>query len=87
MYVNQKDGSNETHIWKLLAVLLAFTLIAAACGDDDDVTLLLVEQNADMALAHCKRFCVIRNVEIALEGVSDDYVDDPTPLQSAYLGV
>jgi len=60
MYVNQEDGSNETHIWKLLAALLAFTLIAAACGDDDDVTLLLVEQNADMALAHCKRFCVIR---------------------------
>ena len=23
-------------IWKLLAVLTAFTLIAAACGDDDD---------------------------------------------------
>lgn len=24
------------HLWRLLAVLLAFTLVAAACGDDDD---------------------------------------------------
>ncbi len=53
----------------------------------DDVTLLLVEQNASMALAHCKRFYVIRNGEIALEGASDDYRDNHTALQSAYLGI
>ena len=53
----------------------------------DDVTLLLVEQNASMALAHCKRFYVIRNGEIALEGASEDYRDNPTALQSAYLGI
>lgn len=53
----------------------------------DDVTLFLVEQNANMALAHCQRFYVIRNGEVALEGASADYVDNPTALQSAYLGV
>lgn len=53
----------------------------------DDVTLLLVEQNAGMALAHCSRFYVIRNGELALEGRAEDYVDDPAALQSAYLGI
>lgn len=53
----------------------------------DDVTLLLVEQNAGMALAHCERFYVIRNGELALEGRAEDYRDDPAALQSAYLGV
>jgi branched-chain amino acid transport system ATP-binding protein len=53
----------------------------------DDVTLLLVEQNAGMALANCKRFYVIRNGELALEGNAAEYRDDPTALQSAYLGV
>ena len=53
----------------------------------DDITLLLVEQNANMALSHCERFYVIRNGEIALEGASADYINNPTALQSAYLGV
>jgi len=53
----------------------------------EDVTLLLVEQNAGLALAHCSRFYVIRNGEVALEGNSEDYRDDPTKLQSAYLGI
>lgn len=53
----------------------------------EDVTLLLVEQNAGLALAHCSRFYVIRNGEVALEGDSADYRHDPTLLQSAYLGV
>ena len=53
----------------------------------DDVTLLLVEQNAGMALAHCKRFYVIRNGELALEGAADEYRDNQAALQKAYLGV
>ena len=53
----------------------------------DDVTLLLVEQNAGMALSHCERFYVIRNGELALTGNADDYIDDQAALQSAYLGV
>jgi branched-chain amino acid transport system ATP-binding protein len=53
----------------------------------DDVTLLLVEQNAGLALKYCSRFYVLRNGELALEGNAADYRDDPTSLQSAYLGV
>ncbi len=51
-----------------------------------EVSLLLVEQNAGMALAHCSRFYVIRNGDLVLEGASEDYRDDPTRLQPAYLG-
>lgn len=53
----------------------------------NDVTLLLVEQNAGLALAHSDRFYVIRNGDLALAGQSADYRDDPTQLQSAYLGI
>lgn len=52
-----------------------------------DVTLLLVEQNAGMALAHCSRFYVIRNGELALTGDSIEYRDNPAALQPAYLGI
>ena len=52
-----------------------------------DVTLLLVEQNAGLALKYCSRFYVLRNGELVLEGNAADYRDDPTSLQSAYLGV
>jgi branched-chain amino acid transport system ATP-binding protein len=51
-----------------------------------EVSLLLVEQNAGMALAHCSRFYVIRNGDLVLEGNSEEYRDDPTKLQPAYLG-
>ena len=53
----------------------------------EDVTLLLVEQNAGMALAHCSRFYVIRNGELALHGDAADYRDNPAALQPAYLGI
>ena len=51
-----------------------------------EISLLLVEQNAGMALAHCSRFYVIRNGDLVLEGDSEEYRDDPTRLQPAYLG-
>lgn len=53
----------------------------------EDVTLFLVEQNAGLALAHCERFYVIRNGEVALEGAAAEYRDNQAALQSAYLGV
>lgn len=53
----------------------------------EDVTLLLVEQNAGLALKYCSRFYVLRNGELVLESNSEDYKDNPTALQSAYLGV
>lgn len=34
----RQHGSARSALWKLLAVLLAFSLLAAACGDDDDDT-------------------------------------------------
>ena len=51
-----------------------------------EISLLLVEQNACMALAHCSRFYVIRNGDLVLAGDSEEYRDDPTRLQPAYLG-
>ena len=51
-----------------------------------EISLLLVEQNAGMALAHCSRFYVIRNGDLVLAGDSEEYRDDPTRLQPAYLG-
>ena len=53
----------------------------------EDVTLLLVEQNAGLALKYCSRFYVLRNGDLVLQSDSKDYIDDPTALQSAYLGV
>ncbi|MBG00820.1 MAG: ABC transporter ATP-binding protein [Acidimicrobiaceae bacterium] len=53
----------------------------------NDVTLLIVEQNAGLALKYCSRFYVLRNGDLVLEGDAADYKDDPTSLQSAYLGV
>ncbi len=51
-----------------------------------EISLLLVEQNAGMALAHCSRFYVISNGDLVLHGDSEEYRDDPTRLQPAYLG-
>lgn len=53
----------------------------------EDITVFLVEQNAGLALANCSRFYVLRNGEIALTGDAADYRDDPSRLQSAYLGI
>ena len=53
----------------------------------EDVTLLLVEQNAGLALKYCSRFYVLRNGEMVLAANSDEYIDNPPALQSAYLGV
>jgi len=52
-----------------------------------DVTMLLVEQNAPIALAYCSRIYVIRNGELALEGRADEFRDNVGALQSAYLGI
>ena len=55
--------------------------------DGKAVTIRVAEQNAGMALAHCSRFYVIRNGDMALEGDAADYRDDPAALQPAYLGI
>ena len=70
-----------------LALLLVKDFMSNSEIYSEDVTLLLVEQNAGLALKYCSRFYVLRNGELVLQSNSEDYVDNPTALQSAYLGV
>ncbi|MBZ0136529.1 MAG: ABC transporter ATP-binding protein [Planctomycetes bacterium] len=51
----------------------------------DGVTILLVEQNANIALKHSDRAYVIESGEIAIEGKSADLLIDPR-VKAAYLG-
>ena len=53
----------------------------------EDVTLLLVEQNAGLALKYCSRFYVLRNGELVLQSDSSDYIDDPTALQLSLIHI
>ena len=48
--------------------------------------MILVEQNAHMALEHSHRACVLENGSITLEGPSADIKHDPGIIE-AYLGV
>jgi branched-chain amino acid transport system ATP-binding protein len=52
---------------------------------DDRVTILMVEQNANQALAFADRGYVLRNGEIVLKGLADELVADPE-VQRAYFG-
>jgi len=52
---------------------------------DEGTTILLVEQNARMALQFAKRGYVLENGELVLEGRSDDLLNDPE-VKKAYLG-
>jgi branched-chain amino acid transport system ATP-binding protein len=49
------------------------------------VTLLLVEQNARLAMELCERTVVLEHGQITLEGASAELVRDPR-IQAAYLG-
>jgi branched-chain amino acid transport system ATP-binding protein len=53
--------------------------------NQDGVTILLVEQNANYALDASRRGYVLETGQIALSGVSDELRDDPE-VQRAYLG-
>ncbi len=48
-------------------------------------TILLVEQNANMALSIARRACVLETGAIALEGFASDLREDPA-VRAAYLG-
>jgi branched-chain amino acid transport system ATP-binding protein len=48
-------------------------------------TILLVEQNAYLALRHAHRACVLANGEIALQGTAQSLLDNPA-VRRAYLG-
>jgi len=49
------------------------------------VTILLVEQNARIALKHSHRAYVIESGEIGISGTSSELLDDPR-VKAAYLG-
>ena len=51
----------------------------------DGVTVLLVEQNARLALQTCRRAYVLESGEITLSGPAGDLLDDPK-VRAAYLG-
>lgn len=53
--------------------------------NQEGTTILLVEQNARMALQFAKRGYVLENGSVVLEGASKDLLDNPL-VKSAYLG-
>ncbi len=55
-------------------------------NSEESITIMLVEQNAHMALEHSHRSCVLENGRITLEGPSHDIKHDPRIVE-AYLGV
>jgi branched-chain amino acid transport system ATP-binding protein len=57
----------------------------ARINREDGVTILLVEQNAHMALSLASRGYVIETGRIVLEGASKDLFEDPQ-VRAAYLG-
>ena len=66
-----------------LLMLDVFRALKAISGEG--TTILLVEQNARMALRFARRGYVLENGVIALKGTSDDLIADPG-VEKAYLG-
>ena len=53
--------------------------------NDEGVTILLVEQNAQMALSIADRGYVLETGTVALSGDADELMENPE-VQAAYLG-
>jgi branched-chain amino acid transport system ATP-binding protein len=62
-----------------------FSLITKINGEKD-ISMILVEQNAHMALEHSHKTCVLENGRITLMGPSSEIKHDPRVIE-AYLGV
>jgi branched-chain amino acid transport system ATP-binding protein len=62
-----------------------FSLITRI-NKEKNISIVLVEQNAHMALLHSHRSCVLENGRITLEGLSGEIKHDPRIIE-AYLGV
>ena len=66
-----------------LVVQKIFEIVAAVAARG--VTILLVEQNARLALEMCQRAYVMESGEISLAGAARDLLEDPK-VRAAYLG-
>lgn len=62
-----------------------FSLITKI-NNEKNISMILVEQNAHMALEHSHRACVLENGRISLQGPSDGIKRDPRVIE-AYLGI
>jgi branched-chain amino acid transport system ATP-binding protein len=67
-----------------LMVQKVFETVVAVSGEG--VTILLIEQNAKLALEVSRRAYVMESGEITLEGAADTLLHDPK-VRAAYLGV
>ena len=65
-------------------VLLVFELIESI--NKQGTTILLIEQNANMALSIAHRAYVLETGNISMEGCAKDLADDPG-VKKAYLGI
>ena len=86
------NGAGKTTTLKAIAGLLvpaagriAFRGAPITGVARDGVTVLLVEQNARLALQTCRRAYVLESGEITLSGPAGDLLDDPK-VRAAYLG-
>jgi branched-chain amino acid transport system ATP-binding protein len=69
-----------------LAPLLMMSVFEALKGlNQEGTTILLVEQNARMALRFAQRGYVLENGNLVLEGESEELLDNPE-VKKAYLG-
>jgi branched-chain amino acid transport system ATP-binding protein len=69
-----------------LAPLLMLNMFEALKElNQEGTTILLVEQNARMALQFAKRGYVLENGSLVLEGSSEELLDNPE-VKKAYLG-
>ena len=69
-----------------LAPLLMMSMFEALKEiNHEGTTILLVEQNARLALQFAQRGYVIENGNLVLEGSSDELLEDPE-VKKAYLG-
>ena len=69
-----------------LAPLVTKEIYAALDHLGDETTVLLVEQNVELALKHSGRAYIVESGRVTRTGASGDLMDDPD-IRRAYLGM
>jgi len=69
-----------------LAPLVTKEIYAALDHLGDETTVLLVEQNVELALKHSRRAYIVESGRVTRTGASGDLMDDPD-IRRAYLGM